>query len=250
MTGAALGAGRVVALYLATRGYGVAVHYATAQNAASQTVEQITAAGGHAVALQADLAEDTETEMLLTRAREALGGDIACLVNAASVEGPHGGVETPTFAEHDGRLAQPQRPALILMQAMAAQGLKPHRDALGEPTASGVIVTLIPQTGPMGAGAPMLQKLVERGLWEVTRTSAEALAPAIRVNAIGLGMAVQTGPVPAMDRTEGRTSAVAARQADLTASLGFFLDAHAVTGQLIGIDFEPAGTSRVADIGG
>ena len=54
VTGAGHRLGRAMAVYLAGRGYDVAVHYASSSQGADETVAQIEAAGQRAVALQAD----------------------------------------------------------------------------------------------------------------------------------------------------------------------------------------------------
>ena len=55
VTGAGDRLGRAMAVRLGQLGYAVAVHYARSDAGASETVAAIEAAGGKAVALQADL---------------------------------------------------------------------------------------------------------------------------------------------------------------------------------------------------
>jgi NAD(P)-dependent dehydrogenase (short-subunit alcohol dehydrogenase family) len=77
------------------------------------------------------------------------------------------------------------------------------------------------------------------GLWALTQTSAQALAPRIRVNAIGPGPTLQGARQSAQHFADQRASTVLGRganPADITAALGYFLDAPAVTGQLLCID--------------
>ncbi|MGH8427310.1 MAG: 3-oxoacyl-ACP reductase FabG [Gammaproteobacteria bacterium] len=70
VTGASRGIGRAVALHLAADGFAVTVHYRSNGAAATETVEQIRAAGGVAATLAFDVA-DREA------AREALGKEVA-----------------------------------------------------------------------------------------------------------------------------------------------------------------------------
>ena len=77
------------------------------------------------------------------------------------------------------------------------------------------------------------------GLWAMTQTTAQALAPAIRVNAIGPGPTLQGGRQAPEQFARQRASTVLQRGSnpeDITAALGFILDAPAVTGQLFCID--------------
>ena len=83
VTGAGARLGRAMALYLGDRGYDVAVHYNSSSVAADEVVAALKAKGQRAVALQADLLDEAATQALLTRAAEALGGPITCLVNNA-----------------------------------------------------------------------------------------------------------------------------------------------------------------------
>ena len=73
VTGAGIRLGRAMALYLAGRGYDVAVHYAASHVGALETVAQIKAMGRSAVALQADLLDEDATQALFPAAVQALG---------------------------------------------------------------------------------------------------------------------------------------------------------------------------------
>jgi len=77
------------------------------------------------------------------------------------------------------------------------------------------------------------------GLWAMTQTTAQALTPAIRVNAIGPGPTLrgsrQSEPHFAAQRA-GTISGRGANATDITAALGYFVDAPAVTGQLLCVD--------------
>ena len=71
------------------------------------------------------------------------------------------------------------------------------------------------------------------------RSAAQALAPKVRVNAIGPGPTLQ-GARQSLDHfTRQRAATVLKRgvnPGDITAALGFFLDSAAVTGQMIAVD--------------
>ncbi|CAL9490126.1 SDR family oxidoreductase [Streptomyces sp. enrichment culture] len=82
VTGGSRGIGRAVARKLAEDGLAVVVNYARGASAADETVAAITAAGGRAVAVQADVAEEKEVAALFDRAEEEYGG-VDVVVNAA-----------------------------------------------------------------------------------------------------------------------------------------------------------------------
>ena len=74
LTGASGGIGRAVAERLAADGLRVVVHYAGNPQPAEQAVQAITAAGGEAVAAQADVAEPDEVQALFDLAEQRFGG--------------------------------------------------------------------------------------------------------------------------------------------------------------------------------
>ncbi|MGX1511790.1 SDR family oxidoreductase [Streptomyces collinus] len=82
VTGGSRGIGRAVSRKLAEDGLAVVVNYARDASAADETVAAITAAGGRAVAVQADVAEEKEVAALFDRAEEEYGG-VDVVVNSA-----------------------------------------------------------------------------------------------------------------------------------------------------------------------
>lgn len=74
VTGGSCGAGREIARKLASRGYAVVVAYLRDQGEAEAAVEQILAAGGTAVAVRADVADELDVERLFTETAAAFGG--------------------------------------------------------------------------------------------------------------------------------------------------------------------------------
>src|SRR5439155_20405253 len=83
VTGAAQRIGRVIALALAADGWAVAVHYRASRAAAEALVAEIERAGGRAVALAADLGDESAAAGLVPQAVAGLG-PLGCLVNNAS----------------------------------------------------------------------------------------------------------------------------------------------------------------------
>lgn len=238
VTGAGKRLGRAMALYLAQRGFDVAVHYAASSEAADEVVAQITDMGRHAVAVQADLLDLDMMEALLPRAAEALGGPITCLVNNASIF-EYDNVTTATRDSWDRHINSNLRAPFVLSQAMALQGLVPDTDEMGEPVAAGLIVNMLDQRVRKLTPEFMTYTLAKSALWSLTQTTAQALAPAIRVNAIGPGPTLQ-GSRQSQAHFEGQRAATVlnrgANPTDITAALGYFLDAPSVTGQLLCVD--------------
>jgi NAD(P)-dependent dehydrogenase (short-subunit alcohol dehydrogenase family) len=85
----------------------------------------------------------------------------------------------------------------------------------------------------------MSYTIAKMGLWAFTRTAAQALAPDIRVNAIGPGPTLQGARQSADHFARQRAATVLRRGADadgICDALDYLLKARAVTGQLICVD--------------
>ena len=238
VTGAGKRLGRAMALYLADRGFDVAVHYASSADGAKAVADEIRAKGRQAVTLQADLLNDDEVQPLVTDAAQALGGPVTCLVNNASIF-EYDTVGSATRDSWDRHLGSNLRAPFVLTQAMAGQDLAPIQDENGEPQAAGLIVNMVDQRVQKLTPEFMTYTIATMGLWAMTRTTAQALAPAIRVNAIGPGPTVQGARQSPEHFAAQRSNTILKRGADpngICAALGYLLDARAVTGQLICVD--------------
>lgn len=238
VTGAGHRLGRAMAVYLAERGYDVSVHYSSSDAGARDTVAQIEAKGQRGFALQANLLNEGETQALFGRACEALGGAITCLVNNASIF-EYDTVESATRGSWDRHMESNLRAPFVLTQAMAAQGLRPGRDDMDEPVATGLILNMVDQRVRKLTPEFMTYTLAKMGLWALTQTSARALAPVIRVNAIGPGPTLQGGRQSAEHFAKQRAATVLGRgsnPADIVGALGYFLDSPGVTGQVLCVD--------------
>jgi glucose 1-dehydrogenase len=79
---------------LASDGASVVVNY-IGDGPAADVVAQIEAAGGRAVAIQADVSDEQQVQAMFARATEELGADVNLLVNNAGIEIPHELVDMP-----------------------------------------------------------------------------------------------------------------------------------------------------------
>lgn len=238
VTGAGHRLGRAMALYLAYRGHDVVVHYAHSAEAAESVAAEIRALGRASFALGADLLEDEQTTELFQAAVDRLGGPITCLVNNASIF-EFDTIETATRDSWDRHMGSNLRAPFVLTQAMAAQGLDPVIDDQGEPLAAGLIVNMIDQRVRKLTPDFTTYTLAKSALWTLTQTAAQALAPALRVNAIGPGPTLRGGrqtPVQFAAQRAATPLARGASPADITAALGYLLDAPSVTGQMLCVD--------------
>jgi NAD(P)-dependent dehydrogenase (short-subunit alcohol dehydrogenase family) len=237
VTGGARRLGRAMAVYLAARGYDVAVHFAASEDEAGETVREIGALGRRGAALGADLLDEGEAAALVARAAEALGGRLTLLVNNASIF-EYDTLATATRESWDRHIGSNLRAPFVLTQAFAAQAPGPG-EAGGEPVAQAMVVNIIDQRVLKPTPEFMTYTIAKMGLWAFTRTAAQALAPAIRVNAIGPGPTLRGARQSEAHFAAQRRATILGRGADagdVTAALGYLIDAKAVTGQLLCVD--------------
>jgi NAD(P)-dependent dehydrogenase (short-subunit alcohol dehydrogenase family) len=229
VTGAGRRIGRALALEAARAGYDVAIHHRASSDGADETVAEVRALGRRAARVRAELANEIETGGLIAQASEALELPVTLLVNSASAfeDDRVGNLSRRTWDLH---LETNLRAPLVLAEAFAA-ALPDERQ--------GLVVNIIDQRVWRPNPQFFSYSLSKAGLWWATQTLAQALAPRIRVNAIG------PGPVlPSVHQAPGEFEAEAAgtllqRRAtpdEIAAALRYLIDATSVTGQMIAVD--------------
>ncbi|HEY1415156.1 MAG TPA: SDR family oxidoreductase [Caulobacteraceae bacterium] len=225
VTGAARRIGAALALAAAEAGYDVVVHFGASAGPAEETAERVRALGRRARIAQADLADAAACRTLI----ETAPGPIGLLVNCASVFEPD---QAATFDadRFDRAMAVNLRAPLILAQAMAAA---PPQDC------SGLIVNITDQRVWRLTPNFFSYTLSKAALWTATQTLAQALAPRIRVNAIGPGPTLASVHQTAESfAAQGRAVPLgrSATPEEIAAALAYLIDATSVTGQMIAVD--------------
>lgn len=236
VTGAGHRIGREIALFLAARGHDVAIHFNGAASEAEKTAEAVRALGVRAEILQADLLDFDAVETLVPRATEALG-PLNVLINNASIF-EYDNIRTATRQSWDRHMGSNLRAPFFLTQAFAKQAPPADRSS-GEPVAQANVINMVDQRVLKPTPEFMTYSLAKAGLWALTQTLAQALAPDIRVNAIGPGPTVQGTRQSAEHFARQRQATILERGADpsdVTGAIGYYLDAKSVTGQLICVD--------------
>jgi NAD(P)-dependent dehydrogenase (short-subunit alcohol dehydrogenase family) len=228
VTGAGRRLGRALALEAARAGFDVAVHYRTAKADAQAVADEIVALGRRAVVLDAELTDEDQAAALIGRAAQALG-PVTLLVNSASTF-EDDRLATATRRSWDAHLDANLRAPVVLAQAFAA--------ALpGEMT--GQIVNIVDQRVLRPNPQFFSYSLSKAGLWWVTQTLAQDLAPRIRVNAVGPGptlASVHQAPGEFEREAAGTPLERAVSPDDIAGALRYLIDATAVTGQMIAVD--------------
>lgn len=224
VTGAAGRIGAAIARGLSGAGFAVIVHYRSGEAEA----QALAAALGRAAAIRADLADRAQRRTLVARAAEKFG-PLTLLVNNASSFEPDQ-VSDLDEALWDRHFAVHAEAPAFLGRDFAAQ--LPE----GE---TGNIVNIVDERVLHLSPANFSYTLSKSVLWTMTRTMAQTLAPAIRVNAVGPGPTLpHAGQDQATFERQGKELLLGrpASPQDIADAVLFLVRAGAVTGQMLAVD--------------
>jgi 3-oxoacyl-[acyl-carrier protein] reductase len=118
VTGGSRGIGRETVSRLAADGFAVAVVYAGRAADADAAVEEVTAKGGRAIAVQADVADEQAVAALFDRTEQEFGG-VDVVVNAAGVMNNPTPLTEMSFDEFDRIVRTNIRGAFVVSQQAA-----------------------------------------------------------------------------------------------------------------------------------
>ena len=204
VTGASKGIGASIAKYLAAEGASVVVNYASSKTGADKVVGEITAQGGKALAVQADVAKKTDIARLLAETKKAYGR-LDVLVNNAGIY-EFGPLEEIT-EEHFHKQFNLNVLGLILTTQEALKHFGPEGGSVIN--ISSVVSTLTPP----GAS---VYSATKGAVDAVTGSLAKELGPRkIRVNAVRPGLIETEGT-----QTAGFTSGDFRKEYETNSPLG------------------------------
>lgn len=186
VTGGSQGIGEAVARLAAARGYAVALTYQSNQALADAVVADIVAAGGKALAIRAEMADESSI-LALYRVVDAELGPVTALVNNAGTPGPMGLIDSVTAQTLDTVLAVNVRaPFLMIREAIA-------RMATDRGGAGGAIVNISSRAAEIGGAGEWIHYAASKGALDslTIGASKELAARGIRVNAVSPGL-IQT----------------------------------------------------------
>ncbi|HEX5119887.1 MAG TPA: SDR family oxidoreductase [Pseudonocardiaceae bacterium] len=125
ITGASRGIGAAVARLLASRGMRVVINYRSSGAEADEVVESIRSAGGQAMAVPADVRDESAVRGMIEQVRDTMG-DVEVLVHNALIPYAIKSFQEISWDELGGKLDQEMRAAFLLTKAvvpaMSARG--------------------------------------------------------------------------------------------------------------------------------
>jgi NAD(P)-dependent dehydrogenase (short-subunit alcohol dehydrogenase family) len=228
ITGAANRIGAAIAEGLAVDGHNVVIHYNHSDEDAAALAEKLNARGLKAAIEGADLTDQAQYDTLIERASKHFG-PLTGLINNASLFKPDN-IDDLTHDLWHKHFSVHAEAAMFLAKDFAAKLPKDKH---------GLIVNMIDQRVWALKPSFFSYTLSKSVLWTATRTLAQALAPHIRVNAIGPGPTLQNEhqtEAEFKEELESLPLKTGPALDEIVDTIRYFLTAKSVTGQMIAMD--------------
>jgi NAD(P)-dependent dehydrogenase (short-subunit alcohol dehydrogenase family) len=228
VTGGARRIGRAIVEALAAEGRPVAIHCNNSREEANAIAARIIQGGGRATVIVGNLAELDGIEEMVAAAEAAIG-PIGLLVNNASQfqnDSVSGLGATQLNSHLSTNLVAP-----CMLAAAVAKRLAPE--------STGLIINIIDQRVLRPTPMFFSYSLSKAGLWWATQTMAQALAPRIRVVAIGPGPTLRSARQEESDfhrQSEAVPLGHGPHLAEFGRTIRWLIETPSVTGQFIALD--------------
>jgi len=228
ITGAAKRIGRQLALDLAAAEHDIALHFHQSRTEAEEVAGLIKAMGRKVALVEGDLADADIAERLISAATRQLGVLVGLINNASIFETDEvGDISLSSWQRHmDINLRAPVMLAQAFAKALPAEK-------------HGNIINIVDQRVWRLNPRFFSYTMSKSGLWTATRTLAQALAPRIRVNAIGPGPALPSARMDKAEFAKQESLTLLGRGTspkEISAAALFILSQPALTGQMIALD--------------
>ena len=183
ITGASRGIGAATALLAARAGYAVAVNYAANSLAADEVVRQIRQAGGNAMTVQADVADESQVLKMFEKVDAKLGR-LTALVNNAGVVDQTSRVDAMSMARFK-RMFEINVYGSFVCAREAVRRMSTRHGGTG-----GTIVNLSSVAARLGAPGQYVDYAAAKGAIDsfTVGLAKEVAAAGIRVNAVRPGI--------------------------------------------------------------
>ena len=228
ITGSAKRVGRSLATFFAKNGWNVAIHFKSSSIDANALASDLCKHGISAEIFNADLSIEASYENLLTDVISKFGA-LHCLVNNASTF-EYDCVDTANRKNWDAHMEVNLRAPFVLSQKFAS--LQCYGSV-------GNIINILDQRVLRLTPDYMTYTLSKAGLWTLTQTMALALAPRIRVNALGLGAALNNSH-QSQSTFEQQCRSTPLQKGptldEISTAVEFIINSPSLTGQIITLD--------------
>jgi NAD(P)-dependent dehydrogenase (short-subunit alcohol dehydrogenase family) len=202
ITGGGSGIGRACALRFSEEGAMVCAADLSLEGAA-ETVRQIEAAGGKALAVQVDTSDEAANEAMVARCVEAFGSVDALVAAAGISSGRPAGAEMQPFTSFTMPMEQYRKVIDVNLYGVLLSDRATVQWMLANGRRGSIInIASVAAKVPLPGGAYSVSKA---GVWMLTKVMALELATAgIRVNAIGPGF-IETPMTAPLREDEARS---------------------------------------------
>ncbi len=236
VTGSSSGVGAATAVELARSGWAVVINYSKSQTEAEEIAQACVRAGGEALVVRGDVAQDADCRRLAAAAMDKWGR-IDGLVNSA------GTTKFAPMRNLDALSAEDFQRIYSVNLIAAYQMIRACEGPLR--TARGAVVNVSSIAGTLGIGSSVAYACSKGALNTLTLALARALGPEIRVNAVLPGFTetrwLKQGLGAQYDRAKEaycKQSALGTTMTpeEVAASIVALLESKKITGQLLTVD--------------
>lgn len=232
VTGGGTGIGKATSIALAERGSIVAVNYSRSKVDADNTVLWINNNGGHALAIQADVSDDSEIHNMVEQIIQQFG-KIDLLVNNASITEhiPLDDLDAATDEIWDHLFDVNVKGMFKCARAVAPYMRK---------STQGAIVNLGSIAGLTGLGSSLPYAVSKAAVHALTKSLARALAPEIRINCVVPGAVATRWWTGREEQMKSLAPHLLLQRISTPEDIATFicavLEQEAMTGQIITVD--------------
>ncbi|TDG09934.1 SDR family oxidoreductase [Paraburkholderia guartelaensis] len=232
VTGGGTGIGRAISVALAKRGAAVAVIYSQSEQEALETRESITGSGGRAIALKADVADDSAVQVMTRAVADAFDG-IDYLINNAGI------TRQLRFDDLDA-ISDDIWDSLVAVNVKGTFHCCRSAAPYLRKRPGSAIVNIGSIAGETGYGSSLPYAVSKSAVHGLTKALARALAPAIRVNCVAPGAVATRWWAGNEEKMRMLAGSLALQRVstpeDIAETALMLLKAESMTGQVIKVE--------------
>jgi 3-oxoacyl-[acyl-carrier protein] reductase len=232
VTGGGTGIGRAISVALAKRGAAVAVIYSQSEEEALETTESITGSGGRAIALKADVADDSAVQAMTRVVADAFDG-IDYLINNAGI------TRQLRFDDLDA-VSDDIWNTLVAVNVKGTFHCCRSAAPYLRKRPGSAIVNIGSIAGETGYGSSLPYAVSKSAVHGLTKALARALAPAIRVNCVAPGAVATRWWAGNEEKMRMLAGSLALQRVstpeDIAETALMLLKAESMTGQVIKVE--------------